>query len=241
MDSTKVNTMKLKLVAASVAAALTGCSMLDNFNRTSANPTPGTTVAPGPQQAISEQRLSSDFRREGVRITYTLTGQLDSIEATGYAPVWGNSENARREAFRMAELEAKKAMNDFINQETITSAKSVEIISKNLEKAQDNKTNNFTSNRLPNMISSSDEELDRDPAAASGENNRTENVAVRNDALRIATNTRTEIRINNRGILAGLRLKEGEVINNGRTVRVVYAWDRKSNDQRGVIRNLMQQ
>ena len=71
--------MKLKLMAIGVAAAVSGCSMFDNFNRTSANPTPGTTVSPGPQQAISEQRLSSDFRREGVRITYTLTGQLDKI------------------------------------------------------------------------------------------------------------------------------------------------------------------
>lgn len=232
--------MKLKTVLIiMITAALTGCGVLDSFTKSSTTVSPGNTINPGPQQAISEQRLSSDFRRDGVRITYTLTGALDSIESTGYAPVWGNSENARREAFRVAELEAKKAMNDFINRETITSSVSLDIISKNLEKAQDNKTNNFTSNRAPDTISSSDEDLDR--SANSDSTNRTENTAIRNDALRIATNTRTEIRINNRGILSGLRLKEGEVINNGRTVRVVYVWDRKGNDQRGVIRSLMQQ
>ena len=229
--------MNRKIMYVVVAAALAGCSLLDRSTQVQ----PGTTINPGPQQAISEQRLSSDFKREGVRITYTMTGALESIEATGYAPVWGNSENARREAFRVAELEAKKAINDFINQETITSNKSLEIIGRNLERARDNKTNNFTSNRLPNIISSSDEDLDSDAKARDGDNSKIENMAVREDSLRIATNTRSEIRIQNRGILSGLVLKEGDVINNGRTVRAVYRWDKKSSDQRGVIRSLMMQ
>ena len=227
--------MKRSILSLAVISALAGCSVLDKVIA------PGTTVNPGPQQAISEQRLSSDFKREGVRVTYTLSGALESLEATGFAPVWGNSENARREAFRVAELEAKKAINDFINQETITSSKSLEIIGKNLEKARDNKTNNFTSNRSPNMISSSDDDLESDAKARDGDNSKIENMAVREDSLRIASNTRTEIRMQNRGILSGLMLKEGNVINSGRTVRAVYRWDKKSSEQRGVIRNLMMQ
>ena len=230
--------MKHKLIVVAVAAAVTGCAMFDRATQVR----PGTTIDPGPQQAISEQRLASDFRREGVRVIYTLTGALEAIEATGYAPVWGNSENARREAFRAAELEAKKSLNDFINQETISSTKSMEIISRNLEKARDNKTNNFTSNRLPNMITSSDEEVDgSNRSATDGDVNRTENTATRQDALRIATNTRTEIRVQNKGILGGLQFKEGSVINDGRTVRAVWRWDKKNNEQRGAIRSLMQQ
>lgn len=233
--------MKHKLIVVAVAAAITGtgCAMFDRATQVR----PGNNIDPGPQQAISEQRLASDFRREGVRVIYTLTGALEAIEATGYAPVWGNSENARREAFRAAELEAKKALNDFINQETISSTKSMEIISRNLEKARDNKTNNFTSNRLPNMITSSDEDVDgnNNRAATDGDVNRTENTATRQDALRIATNTRTEIRVQNKGILGGLQFKEGGVINDGRTVRAVWRWDKKNNEQRGAIRSLMQQ
>jgi len=227
--------MKRSILSLAVITALSGCSVFDKVIA------PGTSINPGPQQAISEQKLSSDFKREGVRVIYTLTGALESLEATGFAPVWGNSENARREAYRVAELEAKKAINDFINQETVTSSKSLEIISRNLEKARDNKLNNFASNRSPNMISSSDEELDSDGKNDRNDGTKIENAAVREDALRIATNTRTEIRIQNKGILGGLQLRENELLNDGRVVRVVYRWDKKSNEQRGVIRSLMQQ
>jgi hypothetical protein len=199
---------------------------------------PGTTLPTGTQQAISEQRLSNDFKREGVRITYTLSGEVDSIEATGYAPVWGNSQNAAREAFRVAELEAKKSLNDFINRETIASSKSVVMISKNLEQARDNKTNKFATNKNRDEVSAiaTDDEV---TPKAEGELNREENTAVRNDALRIASQVRTTITVNNRGILGGLYLVEGEVINDGKNVRVVYRWDRKSNPVRPVLRNLM--
>jgi hypothetical protein len=195
---------------------------------------PGTSLPTGTQQAISEQRLSNDFKRLGVRVTYTLGGEVESIETTGYAPVWGNSQNASREAFRVAELEAKKSLNDFINQESIASTTSVAMISKNLEQAKDNKTNKFATNKSRDIVAeeTSDEEV-------KGELNREENTAVRNDALRIASQVRTTITVNNRGILGGLYLVEGEVINDGKNVRAVYRWDRKSNAARPVLRNLM--
>jgi hypothetical protein len=199
---------------------------------------PGTALPTGTQQAISEQRLSSDFKREGIRITYTLSGEVDSIETTGYAPVWGNSQNAAREAFRVAELEAKKSLNDFNNRETVTTSKSVTMISKNLEQARDNKTNKFATNKNRDEVSAvtTDEEV---TAKDEGELNREENTAVRNDALRIASQVRTTITVNNRGIIGGLYLVEGEVINDGKNVRVVYRWDRKSNAVRPMLRNLM--
>ena len=202
------------------------------------NMAPGTTLPTGTQQAISEQRLSNDFKREGVRITYTLGGDVDSIETIGYAPVWGNSQNAAREAFRVAELEAKKSLNDFNNQEIVTTSKSVTMVAKNLEQARDNKTNKFATNKNRDEVSAiaTDEEV---TAKAEGELNREENTAVRNDALRIASQVKTTITVNNRGIIGGLYLVEGEVINNGKNVRVVYRWDRKSNAVRPLLRNLM--
>ena len=227
--------MKQHILAASVAAAvvvMSGCSS-----------TKSTQVAPGVSAttAISEQRLAtSDFKRLGVRITYTLSGELDSIEATGYAPVWGNSQNAAREAFRMAELEAKKSLNDFINKESIKSTTSVRTISQNLERAQDNKTNNFASNRSgdTDRLVALDEEVDK---SSNNETTREENTAVRKDAVNIATRLDTTITTQNRGILGGLYLVEGRVINDGKTVQTVYRWDRKSNAQRVQLRNLMSQ
>ncbi len=203
-----------------------------------ANVGSGAVIPAGTQQTISEQRLQNDFKRQGVRVIYTLTGEVEAIETTGYAAVWGNSQSAAREAFRMAELEAKKALNDFINQETITSSKSVVMISKNLEQARDNTTNKIATNKNRDQVAAIADEGVAD-AQAEGEINREENTAVRNDALRIASQVRTTITVKNRGIWGGLYLVEGDVINDGRNGRVVYRWDRKHNAARPVIRGLM--
>jgi len=224
--------MNKLIIAAAVTGMLSACSSTRDNTVNS-----GGSVNPGTQQAISEQRLSSDFKRQGVKIIYSFTGSIEAIETTGYAPVWGNSQNAAREAFRVAELEAKKSLNDFINKEVITSSTSVTMISRNLEKARDNKTNNFTSNRGRDNVMA---EI-TDDSVTTGDTNREENVAVRNDALTIASRVQTNIRINNQGILGGLYLVEGNVINDGKNVRVVYRWDQKHTKSRLQVRNLMAQ
>jgi len=227
--------MKRSILALAVVATLgmTACSS----TKTAVDVGDKNTAIPaGSQQAISEQRLASEFKRQGVKVIYSLRGEVEAIETVGYAPVWGNSQNAAREAFRVAELEAKKGLNDFINKETIQSSTSVQMISKNLEKARDNKTNNFATNKNRDTVASiaSDDE-----AKADGEVNREENTAIRQDALEIATRVNTTITTKNRGILGGLYLVEGDVINDGKTVRVVYRWDMKHQPVRMQIRNMM--
>jgi hypothetical protein len=226
--------MKYSLIAAAMALAfVSGCA--NKGTQVSG----GTDVNPGLQQAISEQRVASDFKRQGIRVIYSLTGELEAIESVGYASVWGNSQNALRESYRVAELEAKKAMNDFINKEIITSSVSVAMVSRNLENARDNKVNNFSTNRgRDNVVSeTSDEDLLNEGRATGQETN----TATRNDAINIASRVNTNITIRNTGILGGMYLVEGEVINSGRTVRAVYRWDRRHNAVRGNVRNLMQQ
>ena len=212
------------------ALVLTGCG---SFSKNSSSN--NAAINPGPQQAISEQRLVSDFKRQGVRVIYTITGGLEAIEVTGYAPVWGNSPSAAREAFRVAELEAKKAVNDFINAETTQTSASVKMISRNLEKANDNKANNFATNRT---AVTSDEELFGDEESGTGSMS---NIAHRDDALTIASRVSTSISVQNQGIISGLYLLEGRVIDNGRNVQVTYRWDRKHNDARKTIRSMMMQ
>jgi hypothetical protein len=230
--------MKRSVLALAVVATLgmTACSStktsLDVSDR-------GSAIPAGTQQAISEQRLSSEFKRQGVRVIYSMRGELEAMETVGYAPVWGNSQNAAREAFRVAELEAKKSLNDFINKETIRSTISVQMISKNLENATDNKTNNFATNRNRDTVASV--AIDEETPKADGEVNREENTAVRKDALQIATRVNTTITTNNHGILSGLYLVEGDVINNGKTVRVVYRWEVKHQPVRMQLRNMMMQ
>ena len=229
--------MKTNLIAAAVGMSLlAGCG---SFGKKGTDVSSGGMINPGAQQAISEQRVVNDFKRQGVRVIYSLTGELEAIETTGYAPVWGNSQNAIRESFRVAELEAKKAMNDFINRETITSSVSVSMISRNLERAQDNKNNSFSTNRGRDDVVSevTDEEMMSDGSGSGSQNN----TATRQDAVNIASRVNTNISIRNTGILGGMYLVEGDVINNGRNVRAVYRWDRKHNAVRTNVRNLMMQ
>ena len=94
------------------------------------------------------------------------------------------------------------------------------------------------------MIKSTDDSdvaVDLNPQRNNGSSSREDNTAVRNDALRIASTVNNTITTQNAGILSGLYLVKGEVINSGRNVRVVYRWDKKSNAVRPAVRAMMMQ
>jgi len=230
-----MKTRILSATALAVLVTLTGCGS----NPLSQN----GSIAPGANATapISEQTATSDFARQGISIKYSLwSGAVESIEVIGYAPVWGNSQNALRESFRVAELEAKKSLNDFINKENITSRTSVSMISSNLEQANDNKKNNFTTN-VAKSSDATDVAGDLTPQQNNGSSSKEDNTAVRNDALRIASAVNNSITTQNAGILSGLYLVKGEVISGGKTVKAVYRWDKKSNAVRPAVRAMMMQ
>ena len=231
----------LVLAMSSILVTLVGCSSVPS---NSANN--GINPDANARTAIADQRLAvSDFKKNGVKIIYSLSGNIEAIEVTGYAPTWGGSHNAAREAFRVAELEAKKSLNDFIHKETIASKTSVVMISENLEQAQDNNSNNFSSNRpgrtegntgtADDLVAADDDA--RVKAQVSG--NTEENTATRNNAMKIASKLRTTIVTSNRGILSGLYLKEGSVIDDGKAVKVVMRWDKKNNEIRLNVGRMM--
>jgi hypothetical protein len=234
MKTKKRFTMNKRILVAAMAISILGVA---GCSSTGANLSSGAQITPGEGTgtAIADQRLaSSEFKRQGVRIIYSLMGNVEAIEVTGYAAVWGNSMNAARESYRVAELEAKKSLSDFINKETISSTTSVRMISNNLEQARDQNTNRFASNKAPELLASDDQ-------SATDNNSTQENTAVRNNAVRIASQLSTTITTQNRGIIGGLYLKESSVIDGGRAVKVVMRWDKKHNDARKQIRNLMAQ
>jgi hypothetical protein len=234
----------LVLAMSSMLVTLVGCSSATKntaeFNNNGVEPSSSSRTA------IADQRLAvSDFKKDGIKIIYSLGGNMEAIEVTGYAPTWGGSHNAAREAFRVAELEAKKSLNDFIHKETIASKTSVVMISENLEHAQDSTSNKFSSNKpttegntgtADDLIASDD---DAKVKAAQQGNDTDENTATRNNALKIASKLRTTIVTTNRGILSGLYLKEGSVIDDGKAVKVVMRWDKKNNEIRLDIGRMM--
>jgi len=118
------------------------------------------------------------------------------------------------------------------------------MISENLEHAQDNNNNNFSSNKSSKTGNTGTADdlvaADDDPsvkAAASG--NTEENTATRNAAMKIASKMKTTIINTNQGILSGLYMKEGTVIDEGKAVKVVMRWDTKHNDIRLQIGRMM--
>ena len=229
----------LILAMSTMLVGLVGCSSAPS---NSSGLTNGVAPNAGARTAIADQRLAvSDFKKEGVKVIYSLGGNVEAIEVTGYAPAWGGSHNAAREAFRVAELEAKKSLNDFIHKETISSKTSVVMISENLEHAQDNNTNGFSSNRVGNTGTADDlVAADDDARVKAAEAGKVEeNTAIRNNAVKIASKLRTTIVTTNQGILSGLYLKEGTVIDDGKAVKVVMRWDKKNNAVRLEVGKMM--
>jgi flagellar hook-length control protein FliK len=231
----------LVLAMSGILVSLVGCSSAPSKLSSGAGIEPSSTAT----TPIADQRLAvNDYKKEGVKIIYSLNGQMEAIEVTGYAPTWGGSHNSAREAFRVAELEAKKSLNDFINKETISSKTSVVMISENLEHAQDNNSNNFSSNKSSKTGNTGTADdlvaADDDPsvkAAVAG--NTEENTATRNNAMKIASKMKTTIINTNQGILSGLYMKEGGLIDEGKAVKVVMRWDKKHNDIRLQIGRMM--
>ena len=218
--------MNKSLLTATLATAfLAGCSSTNFTSKNNSEHIPS-----GVQTAISEQRATQDFKRQGIKIEYSFFGRsIDALEVTGYAPVFGNSPAAVENAYRVAELDAKKKLNDFINKESIQSSTSVNIITRNLEKSVDNKKNNIGNNLQ--QVSTSDAEV--------GNGNSDVNTALRQDALKIATNLSYTTRQQSRGILGGLRMIENGTINDGRNVMVVYRWEKKLNNDVVDVRRAM--
>ena len=112
------------------------------------------------------------------------------------------------------------------------------MISRNLEKARDNKTNSFATNKNRDEVASVAED---DDVENKGDLNNQQNTAIRQDALAIASRVRNTISVRNQGILGGLYMVEGNVINSGKNVRVVYRWDDKHTRVRQTVRSAMSQ
>ena len=130
--------MKRALLVTAIALALGACSSTKLTNK---------AEDPGSMTPIYAQKLSSNFKRKGIKLEFDC-GTVSSwtsgcnkadptgIEVTAYAPSYGNSEVNREQAFRVAEMNAKAKLRKFIHEDVATS-ETKQVISKNIEKAND--------------------------------------------------------------------------------------------------------
>jgi len=225
-------------VAATIAAFVIGCSSSPKEQAQDKKATAEPVIVEQ-QPATSEtskNRMVLDFQRQGLRLIHGSNGEIEAIEVNGYAAVWGQSQNAVREAMRVAELEAKKSMNDFLNEEVITSSVTLTMISLNLEKSKDaSNTTNLERDRGVAAITT----LEEVESLLSNDGKINQASAERSDALGVANLLKTTITTNNKGILTGLFLVDAEVVDGGRNVRATYRWELKGNVARQQVRDLM--
>lgn len=215
--------MKRALLVTAIALALSACSSTKSTNK---------AEDPGSMTPVYAQKLSSNFKRKGIKLEFdcgTVSSWVSScnkaeptgIEVTAYAPSYGNSEVNREQAFRVAEMNAKAKLRKFIHEDVATS-ETKQVISKNIEKANDRIKQRINANEEVNMT---DDEATKET-----------NFAIRENTNETVQNLTETIRVNAAGILRGVYVKD-EVIVDRQTVQVTIRWDKNSENASQYFRN----
>jgi len=209
--------MKRVLLVTAIALALSACSSV-GINKAD---------NPGSITPIQSQKLTSNFKRKGIKLEFDCsfgTGafgltdalcnktDIKAIEVTAYAPSYGNSENNRENAFRVAEMRAKAKLRHFVH-EDVSSSQVKTVIAKNIEKANDRIKQRISANEEVNMT---DDEATKETNWAVRENT--------NDTVQTLTET---VRVNAAGILRGVYTKDENIVDR-QTVAVTIRWDKDS-------------
>ena len=213
--------MKKTLIALTVVALIAGCSStkqsikLDDVN-------------------VKEQRLATDFKREGIRVTYSLGGDVDKIEAFGYAPVW------RGEYRIVAEADAKDKLIKFLRGETVDTQRMTRVVAKSIERSQDNMLNKTKTVDGAIVIADTDIESDlaKEPQASNDENSK-ENTALRKASINNARIVTSTIVVSAQGRLSGVYKEKGFTSEDGKTYNAIYVWTPKMQQSARFISTMM--
>jgi len=212
--------MKRTLIALAMVSIIAGCSStkqtvkLDDVN-------------------VKEQRLATDFRREGIRVTYSFTGDVEKIEAFGYAPVW------RGEYRVAAEADAKDKLVKFLRGETVDTQRMTRVIAKSIERSQDNMLNRTKTVDGAIVIADTDIELDTTKPQASNDENSKENTALRKASINNARIVTSTIVVSAQGRLSGVYKEKGFVAEDGKTYNATYVWTPKMQQSARFISTIM--
>jgi hypothetical protein len=201
-----------------VAISLGACSSSPNKPSVSTN--------------IKDQSIATDFTDEGIKITYTFSGKLESIEVYGQAEAWRGNVEAVAEADAMAKL------TKFVNGQTVSTDRRVKVIGKSIEDARDNKLDKYKSQ--DGTINVTSKQIESDPIADQNKQTSQENTANRsaNTINQMVVTTVTSI--TSKGRLVGVRKIRDFQRNDGKTYVAVYVWSEKDQATSEFIRNRMQ-
>lgn len=182
---------------------------------------------------IKEKQLSTDFTDEGIKITYTFTGKLQSIEVYGQAEAWRGNVEAIAEADAMAKL------TKFVYGKDVSTSRRVKVIGRSLEAAKDNKLTAYSNKE--GDIEITDKQIDVLPLAG-GSNAKTDasSTAERQATALNATIVTTITDITSKGRLVGVRKVRDFQRNDGKVYVAVYVWSEKNQAASEYIKKRMQ-
>jgi hypothetical protein len=182
---------------------------------------------------LKDQRLSTDFTDEGIKISYTFTGKLESIEVYGQAEAWRGNVEAVAEADAMAKL------TKFIYGKDVSTNRRVQVIGRSIEAANDNKLSMYTNKS--GDIDVTDKQIDAMPLA--GDSNGKGDIsstAERQAKVLNETIVSTITNITSKGRLVGVRKIRDFQRNDGKVYVAVYVWSEKNQATSEYIKNRMQ-
>lgn len=214
--------MKRNLFVALMLTALSGCSTFSNK---------GIQPAVDAVTPVKETRVSTEFRDQGVKIYYTLTGQLEKIEVVGTSPSWKRNHEV------IAEADAMDKMVKFIYGKNVTTDRRVKIISRALDHASDLTSNKFRT--VDGTVETDSRELEADIKNNGGEESQRENTAKRNAKIIDETTVNVVQTITASGRLVGVRKIGDGTKDDGKTYIAYYQWSKKDLATSIDIRNEM--
>jgi len=212
--------MLKKIICIGLASMFMACSTTETSKSTSSSD-------------VKEQRLSTDFTDEGIKITYTFTGKLDSIEVYGQAEAWRGNVEAIAEADAMAKL------TKFVYGKDVATSRRVKVIGRSIEAAKDNKLTAYSNKE--GDIEITDKQIEGLPLTG-GSNAKTDtsSSAERQATALNAIIVTTITDITSKGRLVGVRKVRDFQRNDGKVYVAVYVWSEKNQAASEYIKNRMQ-
>lgn len=222
MDQIK---MKHSTLALAIAAAISvsACS--------STKPVAGLAQPSSSQVALKDTTISTDFKDQGVKIFYSLSGNLERIEVHGLAPVWKGNQDI------LAEADAMDKLVKFVHGKTVTSDRRVKIMSRTLDRARDNTLNRFKNSDGSVSFTAADveTEIPSSTSESSSQDNTSRRVADRVENTLVTTVNS----ITAQGRLTGVRKISDSVVGDGKIYVAVYQWSDRDQATAEFIRNRM--
>ena len=192
---------------------------------------------------IKDRQLSTDFTDEGIKITYTITGDLKILEVSGQADAWKTNVAVLAEADAMAKL------TKYIYGKDVSTSQRVQVIGKSMEKFNDNLIKSvYKGDEVPTFIDKKIEDeigkerkvnLNLPDANANDLKNQDLTRYQREAKVVNDTTIDTLTKISSAGKLQGVRKVRDYVKDDGKTYVAVYVWSDNDIETINYIRQKM--